>query len=672
MSKNLLAAEISPYLLQHKDNPVHWRPWGKKALAQAQLHNKPILLSVGYAACHWCHVMAHESFEDRETADVMNKLFINIKVDREERPDIDKIYMNAIQLMGEQGGWPLTMFLTPAGEPFWGGTYFPKTANYGRPGFIQVLTQIAEIYSNQPDKVIANSQTIKQALSRRIKQDNTQTLSINIVDQSAARLLQQIDFVHGGLKGAPKFPQTMILELLWRTGVRLGLPEYRDAVTISLTNMSQGGIYDHLGGGYARYSVDDIWLAPHFEKMLYDNASLLDLLVRAFQVTGTALFQQRIEETIIWLQREMISHEGAFCATLDADSEGVEGKFYVWQAEEIKSVLGKDYSVFAEIYDVTQAGNWEGVTILNRLKHKHLERDDIELSLSKNREILLKHRSNRIRPGLDDKILSDWNGLMITALVSASLAFRKPHWLKMAINAFTYITTAMIIDNKLHHAARGGRIHHLATSEGYANLIRASISLYQATADKTYLQSAIDLNTTLYEHYWDDSAGGYFFTADTAESLIVRTRSVFDDATPNANGIMAQNLIKLYLLTANQEYLSRADKIFSAFTTEVLQNLFNSASILTAFDMRMELLSLYLAAGSDDRHNTEITETIRAFMPAAAVLLISDANTPVDSQHPAYGKSAIDNKPALYICRNNTCSSPLIHEDQMIEALIAI
>jgi len=321
MSRNRLADETSPYLLQHQDNPVHWQAWSPETLKFAQDNDKPILLSVGYSACHWCHVMAHESFEDAETATLMNELFVNIKVDREERPDIDKIYMNAIHIMGEQGGWPLTMFLTPAGEPYWGGTYFPKQSNYGRPSFVDVLTQMADIHKNQPDKIKTNCDSIKQALNKPVENNKNQTLTLDITNQIANRLLQQIDFNNGGLKGAPKFPQTIILELLWRTGTRLGLPEYHDAVTISLTHMSQGGIYDHLGGGYSRYSVDALWLAPHFEKMLYDNALILELLIRAYQVTTEDLFRQRIEETIAWVEREMLTPEGAFSASLDADSD---------------------------------------------------------------------------------------------------------------------------------------------------------------------------------------------------------------------------------------------------------------------------------------------------------------------------------------------------------------
>jgi len=672
MTKNLLGDEISPYLLQHKDNPVHWQPWGKKALDEAQRVNKPILLSIGYAACHWCHVMAHESFEDQETADVMNELFINIKVDREERPDIDKIYMNAIHLMGEQGGWPLTMFLTPSAEPFWGGTYFPKIPNYGRPGFIQVLNQISHIYKNQPDKVKQNCNTIKQAMSKRIEKDEKLSLTIDLTDQIADRLLQQIDFTHGGLNGAPKFPQTIILELLWRTGSRRGLPEYHDAVIISLINMSQGGIYDHLGGGFSRYSVDARWFAPHFEKMLYDNALILQLLIRSYQVTAKPLFRQRIEETIDWVSREMITSEGAFSASIDADSEGVEGKFYVWSASEIKNILKQDFDTFAHIYDVSEHGNWEGSNILNRLNSKELESEECEHSLTENRKSLLNHRDKRIRPGLDDKILSDWNGLMITALSYAASTFNNQGWLNLAINAHHYICESMIIDGILYHASRDGKIQHLATSEGYANMIQASLALHQSTNNSKYLKVALVLTDTLFNHYWDQADGGYYFTSDNAESLLIRSRSAFDDATPNANGIMAQNLIRLYLQTGNQQHLDRADQIFSAFTTEILQNIFNSASLLIAFDMRLELLSVVVAFGNDELINQQTLNTVRVSIPASAALLVTNTNTPLDIQHPAYGKISQDNLATVYICRNNSCSTPLTAANDIKKALIAL
>ena len=366
---NRLAAATSPYLLQHAHNPVAWWQWGPEALAEAKNANKPILLSVGYAACHWCHVMAHESFEDEATAAVMNELFVNIKVDREERPDIDQIYMNALHLLGEQGGWPLTMFLTPKGEPVWGGTYFPKDLRYGRPAFIDVLREVARLFREEPEKIEQNRKALLARLADKARPQGQVTIGLAELDGAAFHLGNAFDTTHGGLRGAPKFPQGAMLEFLWRAGIRTGAARFFDTVALTLEHMSEGGIYDHLGGGFSRYSVDEKWLVPHFEKMLYDNAQLLELLALAWQRGGNALFAQRARETVDWLKREMVTKEGAFAASLDADSEGEEGKFYVWSLKEIEDALGSDAVYFAAEYDVTAGGNFEGHNILNRLKH---------------------------------------------------------------------------------------------------------------------------------------------------------------------------------------------------------------------------------------------------------------------------------------------------------------
>ncbi|HEX4828207.1 MAG TPA: thioredoxin domain-containing protein, partial [Xanthobacteraceae bacterium] len=368
--ENRLARETSPYLLQHKHNPVDWWPWGTEALAEAKRTNKPILLSVGYAACHWCHVMAHESFEDAATAQVMNDLFVNIKVDREERPDIDQIYMSALHHLGEHGGWPLTMFLTPNGEPFWGGTYFPKTSRYGKPAFVDLLREVERVFRQDPQSVEQNRSALMARLAASARPKGRVVIAAPELDRAANQIAGMIDPVNGGMRGAPKFPQPMMLEFLWRAGQRLNDKRYFGAVELTLTRICEGGIYDHLGGGFSRYSVDERWLVPHFEKMLYDNALLLELLALAYQRSANDLFRRRARETVAWLAREMTTEEGAFCASLDADSEGQEGKFYVWSLPEIATVLGNDdAAVFAAHYDVTAGGNFEGHNILNRLKH---------------------------------------------------------------------------------------------------------------------------------------------------------------------------------------------------------------------------------------------------------------------------------------------------------------
>ena len=407
MSSNELANAASPYLLQHKDNPVHWRLWGPDALADAQSANRPILLSVGYAACHWCHVMAHESFEDPETAAVMNELFVNIKVDREERPDIDHIYMQALHAFGEQGGWPMTMFLTPKGEPFWGGTYFPKDARYGRPAFVTVLRSVARAFRDEQGKITSNAEAIRKALGAAEAPEKGGHLSLAVADALAPQLAQYVDPIDGGLRGAPKFPNPSIFEFLWRAGGRLGEKSYRDLVRLTLTKMSEGGIYDHLGGGYARYSTDDRWLVPHFEKMLYDNAQIVELLALAWRAFGDDLFKQRAYETIGWLEREMT--RGGFCASLDADSEGEEGKFYVWTWDELVEILGEaDAEFFGTYYDASRAGNWsEGghrVIILNQLQLKTLPSpdEDARLALLRQKLFAARETAHTSRPRRQD------------------------------------------------------------------------------------------------------------------------------------------------------------------------------------------------------------------------------------------------------------------------------
>ncbi len=399
MAENRLSRESSPYLLQHADNPVHWQAWGPDALEQARRERKPIMLSVGYAACHWCHVMAHECFEDSSIAAVMNELYINIKVDREERPDLDTIYQSSLALLGQQGGWPLTMFLTPDGEPFWGGTYFPPTARFGRPGFPDVLRALADTYTREPDKVTKNVAALREALAKLAVNQRGEAIPNDAYDSIAARLAQEVDPVHGGLGGAPKFPQPSIFTLLWRGYRRTRDEALRKAVTTTLTAMCQGGIYDHLGGGFARYSVDGEWLVPHFEKMLYDNAQLISLLTLVWQHTREPLYETRVRETIAWLRREMISEGGGFAATLDADSEGEEGKFYVWSAGEITRLLSDRSELFARAYDVTPGGNWEGKTILNQRQAGPIAADDAAM-LSECRTILLEERDKRDSPRL--------------------------------------------------------------------------------------------------------------------------------------------------------------------------------------------------------------------------------------------------------------------------------
>ena len=667
--ENQLGAETSPYLLQHKDNPVHWRPWGQAALQEAKAANKPILLSVGYAACHWCHVMAHESFEDEATAKVMNDLFVNIKVDREERPDVDAIYMNALHQLGEQGGWPLTMFLTPDGEPFWGGTYFPPENRYGRPAFVSVLNTIARVYRDEHEKVRNNA----DAITARLKPQHTQGADAELNDMTlstlARRFLQAVDPTEGGLRGAPKFPQTQFFEFLWRAGLRYGFPNPLEAVTLTLTHIAQGGIYDHLGGGFARYSVDERWLVPHFEKMLYDNALLVDMMTETWRETKSPLFAQRVEETIGWLLREMVTEGGAFAASLDADSEGEEGKFYVWSADEIRDVLGTDdFDLLAQIYDVTADGNFEGQTILNRLNAIELRDDETEARLGEMRAKLLERRAGRVRPGFDDKVLTDWNGLMISALANASQAFGKPEWLEAAQLAFNFIRTRMTKNGRLFHASRAGEAKAPATASDYANMIRAALALASAAGKRDYIEQALAWTDVLDTHYWAGDLGGYFLAADDTKDLIVRPLSGLDDAAPNANAVMASNLVQLSLWTGEHRYAKRAEQIFAAFGPAIAANPVAYSGLLgAALDgLAPSLIVLIVPPDSE-------AEALRAglrdvSLPNAVVLEVAQGETLPESSV-AFGRTAVDGKPTAYACLGPQCSLPVTDAEKLVETI---
>jgi hypothetical protein len=664
---NLLGAETSPYLHQHRDNPVHWRAWGPDAFAEAKAADKPVLLSIGYAACHWCHVMAHESFEDDEIAAAMNKLFVNIKVDREERPDIDGIYQHALQMLGEQGGWPLTMFLTPEGEPFWGGTYFPNQPRYGRPGFGQVLMRISEIYHQERDKVLKNATALKDGLGRLERAESGGQIGIDLLDKVADELVKLIDTVHGGVGGAPKFPQVPILELLWRAYKRNGRPALRDAVTVSLDRMCQGGIYDHVGGGFARYSTDAKWLVPHFEKMLYDNAQLIDLLTLAWQETGGQLYADRIAETVEWLMREMVLEGGGFAGTLDADSEGEEGKFYVWTETEIDEVLGTEAARFKEAYDVTPRGNWEGKTILNRTDRPELGDAAHEAALKASREKLLAVRASRIRPGLDDKVLADWNGLMIASLANAGLVFARPDWIEAATAAFAFVRDAMTVDGRLRHSWRGAPAHP-ATLDDYANMTRAAIGLYEATGKQNYLDQAEAWIETIEAHY-RDAAGGYFLSADDVDDVLVRQKMAHDNATPAGNAVLVGVFARLYYLTGDTAHRDRAEALIAAFSGELRHNVFSLTTLMNGAELLAEAVQIVIAGDPESDAAAALRRAALAASEPNRILLQIGADADLPEGHPAHGKSTRDGEAAAFVCRGTTCSLPIADPDALRAAL---
>ncbi len=661
---NLLAREKSPYLLQHAHNPVHWHPWGHAALQAAQAEQKPILLSVGYAACHWCHVMAHESFEDPETAALMNRLFVSIKVDREERPDIDHIYMSALHALGEQGGWPLTMFLTPDGTPFWGGTYFPPEPRWGRPSFRQILQAVADAYRAGDKSVATNGATLKRALAAASATTPGDAPGPALLASVAHAYLRVTDPVHGGLRGAPKFPNAPIFRFLWQHGQRTGEPEIAAAVHLMLRRMSLGGIYDHLGGGYARYSTDAQWLAPHFEKMLYDNAQLLELLAFAQAAAPDPLYAARATETVAWLTRDMMTN-GAFACAEDADSEGEEGKFYVWSDSEIGALLGPDAASFAAAYDVTPNGNWEGKTILRRVTPPGNEA--AEAALAHDRARLFTARATRPRPGRDDKILADWNGLMIAALARAAAIFREPAWLALASSAYRNLRALLTTpDDRLHHAWRDGTITAAGLLDDHAAIARAALALFESTGDQTYLTDAQNLAASALVWFADTDGSFYTTASDAPDVPAIRPRTAADNATPNANGLMAEVFARLHHLTGDPAWRTRATAIITSFSGAA-DKIAAQSTLLAAADLLENATTIVVAGDPATPEAQALLAAALASPDPATIVLRAPPDTQLPALHPAFGKSPPAHAAAAaFLCRDGVCGMPVLNAESLI------
>ncbi|MFT0859990.1 thioredoxin domain-containing protein [Ancylobacter sp. G4_0304] len=667
---NRLKDSASPYLLQHKDNPVDWWQWEPAAFEEARRSGRPVLLSIGYAACHWCHVMAHESFEDDATAAVMNELFVNIKVDREERPEVDQIYMSALQQLGVQGGWPMTMFLDAEAAPFWGGTYFPKEARYGQPAFTDVLKTMANAYASGDPRIGNNRVAILERLRQKARPAGRVTIGVNELDDVAGRVLGIMDPEHGGLQGSPKFPNTPFLELLWRAYERTGRESFRNAALHALDGMSEGGIYDHIGGGYSRYSVDERWLVPHFEKMLYDNAQLLPLLALAFNETHEPLFRTRAEETVAWLEREMIVEGGAFAASLDADSEGHEGRYYVWTLKQVLEALGaEDAEFFARHYDIAPFGNWEGVSIPNRLKE--VERSGAEeLRLAMLRDKLLEVRSKRVPPGRDDKVLADWNGLMIGALAEAGTRLDRPEWVELGARAFRFIAESMVKDGRLGHSWREGRLVFPGLSSDYAAMIAAALALYQATGEGDYLARAREWSDALERHHASED-GGYYLTADDAEGLILRPHATADDAVTNPNALIARNLIRLATFTGEDAYRERADRLFDGLLPRAQPSLYSHAGLLNALDTRLRGPEIVIV-GEEGLAASSLLEAARQLPRLdVAIQRVGDLATLPDD-HPARAKVQSHAGVVAFVCAGGVCSLPVTEANRLAEAVAVI
>ena len=665
---NRLTESASPYLLQHKDNPVDWWQWQPEAFEEARRTNRPILLSIGYAACHWCHVMAHESFEDEATAAVMNELFVNIKVDREERPEVDQIYMSALQQLGAQGGWPMTMFLDPDGAPFWGGTYFPKEAKYGQPAFTDVLKTMANAFASGDPRITSNREALLTRLRQKARPSGQVVVGTNELDDVATRILGIMDDEHGGLQGSPKFPNTPFLELLWRAYERTGRERFRNAALHALDGMSEGGIYDHIGGGYSRYSVDERWLVPHFEKMLYDNAQILDLLGLAYSETLADLFRARAEETVGWLQREMLLEGGAFAASLDADSEGHEGRYYVWTLKQVLDALGAaDAEFFAKHYDIVPFGNWEGVSIPNRLKEiERSSADDIRLAML--RDKLLAVRATRVPPGRDDKVLADWNGLMIAALANVAPRFGRPEWVELAAGAFRFIAESMTREGRLGHSWREGRLVFPGLASDYAAMIGAALALHQATGEAQYLERARAWQAALETHHAAED-GGYYLTADDAEGLILRPDATADDAVTNPNALIARNLVRLATLTGDESYRARADRLFEGLMPRAAPQLYSHAGLLNALDTRLRAPEI-VVVGAGDLAEALVDTAARLPRVDMTIQRVGDAAA-LPADHPAKAKALTVEGDAAFVCAGAVCSLPVTDTNRLAETVLA-
>jgi uncharacterized protein YyaL (SSP411 family) len=654
---NRLGAETSPYLLQHKDNPVHWWPWSTVALKEAQAQNKPILLSVGYAACHWCHVMAHESFDDPQTADLMNRFFINIKLDREERPDLDALYQHALQTLGEQGGWPLTLFLTPAGEPFWGGTYFPPEGRHGRPGFRDALWQIARLWKNDSAQILSTAKNLRETLGALgTSRPGRPTVAPDKITEVAETLVRVVDGDHGGIGPAPKFPNVPVFLLFWRAWRRTGNRLFAAATRLTLDRMSRGGIYDHLGGGYARYTVDRTWLTPHFEKMLSDNAQILELLTHVWADTQNPLYADRARGTVGWLLREMRLEGGAFASALDADSGGEEGLYYTWTKAEVGTLLGPDAARFCQAYGVTAEGNFDGRAILNRL-HISVEDADDEAQLVPLRATLLKARNERERPTRDDKVLADMNGLVIKALAHAGAAFGEPAWLAAAEEAFAFVTTQMTDGDRLWHTWCAGKARHPGLLDDYANMAAAALALFEATGDPEKLLWSQRWVATVDTHFSQPKFNGYYQSAADVKDVLVRLKSAADGAVPTGNATLVDVFARLAALTGSPLWRNKADDQVAAFSGELDRNIFPYATFLNGAE-QVQATTYVVVVGPAEARRALVQAAFAAPCPTRVVHPLDDGHD-LPPLHPAYGKGLVDGQAAAYVCVGQTCSAPV-------------
>ncbi|HTY62323.1 MAG TPA: thioredoxin domain-containing protein [Acidobacteriota bacterium] len=672
---NRLIHETSPYLLQHAHNPVDWHPWGEEALGLAKKEDAPILLSIGYSACHWCHVMEHESFENEEIAAIMNEHFVCIKVDREERPDLDSIYMTAVQMMTGSGGWPMTVFLTPDQIPFYCGTYFPPEDRYGVPGFRRVLLSVAQSYRERREDFLGSI----HAFAADLRNSNTAPgtrgkLDTSILDTASSGLIRNFDARNGGFGSAPKFPPSMALTFLLRTFLRTGKQPPLEAVNLTLTKMAHGGMYDQLGGGFHRYSVDARWLVPHFEKMLYDNALLSRIYLDGYLLTRNELYRRIAEETLEYVVREMTSPEGGFYSSQDADSEGEEGKFFLWTALDIKSVLGeKDGELFCRYFGCSAGGNFEGKNILNVpdpigvvAQRNDISEDRLREIVRHGRRLLLQAREERVKPGRDDKILAAWNGMMLRSFAEAANVLDCEEYRHVAIRNAEFLLSRLRSDGRLLRSYKDGQARFNAYLEDYACLIDGLISLYEATFDSIWIREAEQLAGRMIEKFGDSRGGGFYFTSADHESLIHRPKEFFDNATPSGNSVAALALLRLWKLTGEQEWMQPAVSILEIMAEPMARHPAALPHMLCALDFCLGRTMEIAVIGnpSDEETRKLLDEVFRAYEPNKVVACGTH-----DDVFLLRGKPQIGGRATAYVCENFACKLPVTTAEDLATGL---
>lgn len=670
---NKLINEKSPYLLQHAYNPVNWNPWGVEAFAKAKAEDKPIFLSIGYSTCHWCHVMENESFEDEAVADILNKNFVTIKVDREERPDVDSIYMTVCQALTGSGGWPLTIFMSPDKKPFYAGTYFPKESRYGIAGIKDVLNSIAEQWKEKREEIVKSSERIVAHIKSINTKVSKEEMGEEEIHNAYHSFKEVFDLKYGGFGRSPKFPSPHNLRFLLRYWKNYKESKALEMVEKTLEAMYEGGIFDHIGFGFSRYSTDEKWLVPHFEKMLYDNALLSAVYVEAFEATGKVFYREVAEKVFTYILRDMTSPEGAFYSAEDADSEGEEGKFYLFTKNEVALILGEEfYKIYCEHYNITEEGNFEGYNIPNLIGRKSSSKlnEDLEQKLEKMRQKLFDYRERRIHPYKDDKILTSWNGLMIAALAYGGRIFDSIDYIKQAEKAMNFILSKMINKKgRLMARYREGEVAHLGYLEDYAFIVHALIELYEATFKVKYLSKALELNEKMLKLFKDEDQGGLFLYGSDGEELIVRPKDIYDGAIPSGNSVATLNMLRLARLTANSELENKAYEQFEVFAAKVKTIESAHAYFMTALLYSKVRGKDIIIAGKEDENETKamIKKINNTYLPFATVVLNNDDKS-LNSINPELGAhKSLQGKPTAYICENFACKEPITDVQKFLE-----